>query len=113
MEVNYYLHKRGQFRSASGRMANLLKESSKDQVQISVWDMEMLWPQQSPRNDCAPDPFDDCLYEALEREMRRNTRTGCTVPWTRNNSKICTDQEDMRTAFDIDGERWTRLDKNS
>ena len=37
--------------------------------------------------------------------MRRNTRTGCTVPWTRDNSNICTDKDDVDKAFDIS---WTR-----
>ena len=102
----YYLHKEGQFLNSNGRMAHKLNQNYQDQIEVAAWDMKML---NNPGNDCAPDTwsFDDCLYEAVEREMRRSTRTGCTVPWTRNNSKICTDQEDIRTAFDIDGKRWT------
>ena len=106
MPVLYYLHKEGQFLNSNGRMAHKLNQNYKDQIEVAAWDMEML---NNPSNDCAPDTwsFDDCLYETLEREMRGNTGTGCTVPWTKNNSKICTTKDDIETAFDISWNRGT------
>ena len=106
MPLTYHVHKEGQFLDVSARMRHKLRLKTKVSAQVSAWDREMI---NNPRNDCASESwlFDDCLYSALEREMTLNTRTGCTVPWTRNNSKICTEDDDKMTAFDISWNRGT------
>ena len=105
MPLAYHLHKDGQFLNVNGRMSNRLKLNTKVLVQVSAWDMAMR--EDEPDNQCESDKltFDDCLYTSLEREMRTNTKGNCTVPWTRDNSRICTDKEDIKTAFNIS---WTR-----
>ena len=105
MPLAYHLHKDGQFLNVNGRMSNRLNLNTKVRVQVSAWDMYMR--EDEPENQCESDTltFDDCLYTTLEREMRTNTKGNCTVPWTRDNSRICTDKEDIKTAFNIS---WTR-----
>ena len=39
--------------------------------------------------------------------MRSSTTQNCTVPWTKNNSMICTDPEDIEKAFSISWDRGT------
>lgn len=45
--------------------------------------------------------FDKCLYQRKEEEMRRQTKTKCTVPYTPNNDNVCEDLEDIRIAQTI------------
>ena len=73
MPVIFYLHKEGQFINTSGHMSLRLSQKSSDAIQVLAWEMEMM---NSPGNNCVPDSlsFDECLNEALETEMRRNTQ---------------------------------------
>ena len=76
-------------------------------VQVSIWDMHLL-NDPNVNNNCQDDiMFDNCLYNALEYHMIHGTKTGCTVPWTRNHSRICSDPEDVKKAFDISWRRGT------
>merc|ERR1712012_988496 len=44
--------------------------------------------------------------------MMSQTKENCTVPWTRNNSKICTNSEDIEKAFSISWNRGTNQMKD-
>ena len=106
MSVKYYLHKEGQFLNGNGRMPFRFKRGTKQEAQISTLDMQLLH-NQYVQNDCESDEksFDDCLYKALEYHMVKNTKANCTVPWTRDNSRICSDPHDIEIAFN---ESWKR-----
>ena len=55
---------------------------------------------------CTQEEFDHCMYSMLERKMRAGTSDNCTVPWVKNNSKICTKQSDVTKAFLIQISRY-------
>ena len=100
------MHKEGQFLNGNGRMPFRFKRGTRQEAQVSTWDMQLI-NNQYVKNDCEADekPFDDCLYKALEYHMVKNTKANCTVPWTRDNSRICSDPNDIEEAFN---ESWKR-----
>ena len=108
--MKYYLHKEGQFLDMNGRMGKRLKTGITNEVQVSAWSAAMR--PEKEENNCKEHDFDDCLYNALEREMTSQTKENCTVPWTRNNSKICTNSEDIEKAFSISWNRGTNQVNN-
>ena len=55
---------------------------------------------------CLPEVYDECMYGTLARIMRENTEDNCTIPFIRNNTKICTKPKDINTAFWI---AWSRI----
>ena len=107
MPVKYYLHKEGQFLNSNGRLGLRYEVGTLQEVQVSAWDIKMLkddYVNKKCENDLS---FDDCLYNALENQMIEATEGNCTVPWTRNNSRICSDQSDVDKAFNISWSRGT------
>ena len=94
-----------QFLDISGRMGHKVNVGERTAMQISVWDINV---QDKEKNNCSADPdFDSCLYGILEKEMALKTKDNCTVPWTRNNSRICSETEDTKSAFYISWNRGT------
>ena len=111
LPVRYYIHKEGQFLNLNGKVPLRHSIGTVQHVQVSTWDMHLL-NDPNVNNNCqddmfVDDTFDNCLYNALEYHMVHSTKTGCTVPWTRNNSRICSDPEDVVKAFDISWRRGT------
>ena len=107
MPVKFYLHKEGQFLNSNGRLGLRYEVGTLQEVQVSAWDIKMLkddYVNKKCENDLS---FDDCLYNALENQMIEATEGNCTVPWTRNNSRICSDQSDVDKAFNISWSRGT------
>ena len=45
--------------------------------------------------------YDKCIYQAKEKMMRKATKKNCTVPFTQDNSKVCSENNDMNTALRI------------
>ena len=108
LPIKFYIHKAGQFLNLNGKMPLRYSTGTRHEVQVSTWDMQLLhnaYVQRKCQNDDIT--FDDCLYNALEYHMRANTLTNCTVPWTRNNSQICSNPSDIETAFSISWSRGT------
>ena len=103
--MKLYLHMRGQFLNSNGRMGHKVMVGETTLMQVSVWDIKV---QDTERNNCSPDTdFDSCLYASLEEDMRLQTKDKCTVPWTRNNSRICSASDDVETAFATSWNRGT------
>ena len=106
LPVKYYLHKEGQFLDMNGRLGKRVIMGAENEAQVSAWSMEVL--EEREQHNCTNAiSFDDCLYQTLEKEMRSSTTQNCTVPWTKNNSMICTDPEDIEKAFSISWDRGT------
>ena len=67
---------------------------------------------------CSEEIYDDCIYEMLGRVMRESTEDNCTVPYIREyatngtNSSICTEPDDIKTAFQIAWDRVTNQKKD-
>ena len=40
----------------------------------------------------------ECVYNRLDA-IKEHTKSNCTVPWAKNNSSICTDENDARKAL--------------
>ena len=106
--VRYYIHKEGQFLNLNGKVPLSFSLGGVQHAQISTWDMQLL-NDEYVDNNCQDDDtlFDDCLYNALESRMVSATKTRCTVPWTRNNSRICSNPNDVKKAFRISWFRGT------
>ena len=43
--------------------------------------------------------YDKCVYQTKEDIMRKATKQNCTVPFTQDNSKVCSDNNDMNTVL--------------
>ena len=83
------------------------------QSQITVTDIKILErnlpkdeKEQNVTKTCSKEVYDDCIYGMLARVMRANTDDNCTVPYIRDDSKICTKPEDINTTFWI---AWNRV----
>ena len=86
------------------------------QSQITVTDITILERSQKKDEDdptyregrktCMTENYDDCIYNMLTSEMRKNTEDNCTVPYVRDDRKICTKQKDINTTFWI---AWNRV----
>ena len=61
---------------------------------------------------CSHEFFDDCIYNTLTRLMRENTEDNCTVPYVRDDSKICTKPKDINATFWIAWNRVTNQKKD-
>lgn len=83
------------------------------QSQITVTDIKILErelpedeKEQSVTKTCSKEVYDDCIYGMLARVMRENTDDNCTVPYIRDDSKICTKPKDINTTFWV---AWNRV----
>ena len=91
----------------------------KVQSQLMVKDVKLLGPEnnhhaheiEEAENSCSNEKYDYCIYEALARVMKENTKDNCTVPYMRN-KKICKNPDDIKTAFDIHWNRVTNQQKD-
>ena len=45
--------------------------------------------------------YDECVYSEKENIMRKETMQNCTVPFTRDNKKVCNNQDDMKSSFRV------------
>ena len=116
MDVQIYFHGPDQFLDLSGRMAYKLNLGEIMQSQITVTDITILERDQKKdeddptykegRKSCMTENYDDCIYNMLTNEMRKNTEDNCTVPYVRDDRKICTKDKDINTAFWI---AWNRV----
>ena len=48
---------------------------------------------------CSYHKYDNCMYSKLYELMINKTKDHCTVPWIRNNVRICTKPEDINETF--------------
>ena len=48
---------------------------------------------------CRNHKYDDCMYQTLNRMMKKATEDNCTVPWILNTDKICRKAKDITNAF--------------
>ena len=55
---------------------------------------------------CSHGSYDQCMYDKLAKIMKKETEEQCTVPWTLDNEKICSNTNDTHTAFWI---AWNRI----
>ena len=109
IDVKIYFHGPDQFLDLSGRMGYKLYLGEIMQSQITVTDITILERNQKKDEDdptykegrktCMKENYDDCIYNMLTREMRKNTEDNCTVPYVRDDSRICTKESDMNTTF--------------
>ena len=53
--------------------------------------------------------YDNCVYQTKEDMMRKATKQNCTVPFTQDNSKVCSESNDMEAALLIANRK---LEKN-
>ena len=53
--------------------------------------------------------YDQCVYQTKEDMMRKATKQNCTVPFTQDNSKVCSESNDMEAALLIANRK---LEKN-
>ena len=93
----------------SGRMGHKVYRDEKIQSQITVTDISILKRDKNDDDDdpnfvngaktCSYELYDDCIYNSLTQKMRKNTEDNCTVPYVRDNSKICTKPKDINTTF--------------
>ena len=61
---------------------------------------------------CSYDIYDDCIYEKVAKIMKDNTDQHCTVPWIRDDKRICKNSEDINTTFWIGWNRITNQEKD-
>ena len=60
----------------------------------------------SEDKSCSYQAYDECMYNKVYEVMKRNTADECTVPWIKDNMKICTKSDDINTTFWI---AWNRI----
>ena len=95
-----YFHTPNQFLDLSGRMGHKIFPGQKMLTQVKYVDFYQLERKlQSGEKSCMYHDYDECMYSALYELMMNNTKSKCTVPWIRNNEKICTTPEDVNTTF--------------
>ena len=97
-----YVHAPDQFLDLSGRMGHKIFLGQKVTSQVKYTDFYQL-ERELPNNrkSCSYHKYDDCMYSSLYHWMINSTKDHCTVPWIRNNNKICTKAEDINKAFMI------------
>ena len=61
---------------------------------------------------CSHDTYDHCMYDTLAKDMKKQTNENCTVPWILDNQNICSNTEDIQTAFWIAWKRITNQEKD-
>ena len=60
----------------------------------------------SKDRSCSHEAYDMCMYNKMSEVMKMNTEDECTVPWIRNNNRICSKSIDINTTFWI---AWNRI----
>ena len=58
------------------------------------------------KKSCSNEAYADCIYDMLDRLMRKSTEDNCTVPYIRGADSICTKPNDINTTFWI---AWNRV----
>ena len=95
-----YIHAPDQFLDLSGRMGHKIFPGQKILSQVKYTDFYQLERELSNnRKTCSYHKYDECMYSKLHHWMITSTRENCTVPWIRKNDRICTNDEDINTAF--------------
>ena len=122
IDVKLYFHGPDQFLDLSGRMGYKLYRGEIMQSQVTVTDITLiernLEEDEEDANSkegtktCTNEIYDDCIYGMLARVMRENTEDNCTVPYVRDDSKICTKPNDINTTFWIAWNRVTNQKKD-
>ena len=85
------------------------------QSQITVTEVTILERSQKKERDdsmegrktCMKESYEDCIYNMLTEEMKKNTEDNCTVPYVRDDTKICSKDSDKNTTFWIERNRVT------
>ena len=120
INVKIYIHAKDQFLDLSGRMGYKVHIEDKMQFQVDMEEMQQLeykdvanalWLTESDKS-CSHEIYDECMYGAVTRIMRENSKHNCTVPWVRNNSEICSTPRDINTTFWIGWNRITNQEKD-
>ena len=105
IDVKIYFHGPDQYSDSSGRMGYKLYRGETMQSQIRISDIELLEREivtkteedsdtglesQLPSNEreerghnktCSNEPFDECLFSKLIKDMKANTEDNCTAPF--------------------------------
>ena len=121
--MKLYFHGPDQFLDLSGRMGYKLYRGETMQSQITVIDTEILERNVVEPNDetgkevevktCSKEIYDECIYGTLSQLMRNDTEGGCRAPFIRDdNDTICTEPDDIKTAFWIAWNRVTNQKKD-
>ena len=106
-DVKIYFHKRGQFLDLSGRMGFKFYKGMRSEQQVSFLEnIQISRTLGSGKTSCSNGVYDQCIYNMLEREMKKDTMDKCTVPWVPCNSKVCSNAADVNTSFEI---AWNRV----
>ena len=93
MPIEYQVHLRGQFKYFYLR-TQPIESVAGSVVQVSVREIKM---QPYTKRNCLLEHewSDEHFYKMAEMET-------CTVPWTMNNTNICTDNLDIARVFEKD-----------
>ena len=105
--AKFYIHAPDQFLDLSGRMGHKIFRGQKMTTEVKYTDFYQLERTlENNEKSCSYHNYDDCMYSVLYSLMINNTMENCTVPWIRDNHKICTKPDDINTAFWIG---WNRV----
>ena len=100
INAKVYFHTPDQFLDLSGRMGHKVLLGQKLTTQVKYIDFYQLERKvEVNKKSCAYHDYDGCMYNALYRLMMNSTKDNCTVPWIRDNHRICTKPEDINTTF--------------
>ena len=120
--MKLYFHGPDQFLDLSGRMGYRLYRGETMQSQVTVSAIKLLErPLPHDEDDpqyregsmtCSTEIYDECMYGTLARDMKEKTKDNCTVPYVRDDGKICTQADDIKTAFWIHWNQVTNQKKD-
>jgi hypothetical protein len=120
IDAKIYVHAKNQFLDLSGRMGYKLYIGERFESQVSV--QEILQLEYKNVNNalvlsdsdksCSHEVYDDCMYEKVAKVMKDNSKDHCTVPWIRDNRKICSERRDINNTFWIGWNRITNQEKD-
>ena len=120
MNAKIYIHSKDQFLDLSGRMGYKTYLGERFECQITLNEIiqkeyknvKNALAMSSKDKTCSYDIYDDCIYEKVAKIMKDNTDQHCTVPWIRDDKRICTNSKDINTTFWIGWNRITNQEKD-
>ena len=114
IDAKLYIHAKDQFLDLSGRMGYKVFLGKRFECQVTVQEIIQLEYRNvknalalsSQDKSCSYQAYDECMYNRMSEVMKRNTEDKCTVPWIRNNDRICSKSNDINTTFWV---AWNRI----
>ena len=120
IDTKVYVHAKNQFLDLSGRMGYKVYIGERFESQVLVQEILQLEYKNVDNalalsdddKSCSHEVYDDCMYEAVANVMKHESKDHCTVPWIRDNRKICSEPRDINTTFWIGWNRITNQEKD-